>query len=198
MTTDFAESLSTRLSILKQVVTRKALAETLIAPHGHAVGHILKCGCGNPFSHAGSVCPESYFGGTVEGYNARINSGAAQQGVLMGSAAGNPFKFMALSTASLTIAKTDTTLASEITSGTDAGLVRVSATFGTYTAPSTVGGAASFVLSNTYTAATGATVQSCALFDASSSGNMFSEINFSSSAVLSAGDSLAVSYTITI
>ena len=137
--------------------------------------------------------------GTVEapiyGWNARVDSGANQQAVLMGSAAGTPFKYLALSTTSLTIAKGDTTLSGEITTN---GLGRVAATYGSYVAPSTLGGSASFQLTNTFTASGTSTVNSCALFDAISVGHMFSEINLSSAATLNSGDTLVLTYTINL
>jgi hypothetical protein len=137
--------------------------------------------------------------GTVEapiyGWNARVNAGALGQAVLMGSAAGTPFAYLALSSASLTIALGDTTLASEITTN---GLVRVLATYGSYVAPTTLGGSASFQLTKTFTATGTSTVNSCALFNAVTVGTMFSEINLTSAATLNSGDTLALSYTINI
>ena len=135
-------------------------------------------------------------------YNSRVNKGAALQASLMaGSALGgvsSPLAplYIALSTASLTPAAGDTTLASETSV---AGLGRALGTAQNYVAASTLDGAASYDVAKTFTL-TGAntTVVSAALFDAVSTGNLFAEANFSSSAVLVTGDLLQVTWTINI
>jgi hypothetical protein len=167
------------------VLQRKAAFETLVPKERNVASYVI--------TRADGTVEEP-----VYGWNARVNSGAQQQAVIMGSAAGTAFNYLALSTNSLTIAMGDTTLSGEITSGSNAGLARTQASYGTYVAPTALGGSASFQLTHTFTATNAATVQSCALFDASSAGHMFSEINFSASATLNAGDSLAVTYTLNI
>lgn len=139
---------------------------------------------------------------SIFSFNARVDKGAAlTASLLTGTALGSiasplPPLYIALSTSTLTPAKTDTTLTGETVV---AGVARALGTVGSYTAPSTLDGAASYVLSKTFTL-TGAatTIVSSAIFDAVSTGNMFVEANLSSSAVLSTGDQLVIQWTINL
>jgi hypothetical protein len=107
-----------------------------------------------------------------------------------------PAKYIALSTSSLTPVKTDTTLTGETVV---AGLARVLGTIQNYVAPSTLDGAASFDIYNSFTlTGTATTVVSTALFDAVSTGNMFAEVNFASSATMTTNDVLQVTWTVNI
>jgi hypothetical protein len=142
--------------------------------------------------------------GSIErsvGYNARVDAGAALNASLIsgttlgGISSPAAAKYIALSTATLSPAKADTTLASEITTN---GLGRALGTSGTYTAPSALDGAASYVLSKTFSATGTSTVVSAAIFDATSAGNMFVEANLSSSATVNNGDSLTISWTVNL
>jgi len=134
----------------------------------------------------------------AEGFNARTNSGANWQASIMGSASGNPANYVALSGTVLTPAATDTTLSGEITSGTNAGLARALGTYQNYTAPSMLGGAASYQITHTFTSSGTTTVNSAALFDASTGGNLFVEANLSPAATLASGDSIALTWTVNI
>lgn len=139
----------------------------------------------------------------IYSYNSRVDAGAALNASLIsGSTLGGitspgAAKYIALSTSTLTPAKGDTTLTGE-TAAT--GLARALGTAGTYTAPSTLDGAASYVLSNTFTnnSAGSVTILSSAIFDAASVGNMFVEGNLSTSAVLAIGDQLTVNWTVNL
>lgn len=136
-------------------------------------------------------------------YNSRVNKGADLIASLITGEVQNsistplPPKYIALSTASLTPDKTDTTLASE-TSAT--GLARALGTQGSYTGPSTLDGAASYTVTKSFTntSAGAVTIQSAALFDAASTGNLFVEANFSTSAPLAVNDVLAVTWTVNL
>src|ERR1035437_482159 len=136
-------------------------------------------------------------------YNSRVNKGAAQQASLMsGSALGScssplPAIYIALSTASLTPAYGDTTLTSETVV---AGIARALGTVQNYVSPgTTVDGAASYDIYKQFTlTGAGTTVVSSALFDATSSGNMFAEANFGSSAVMATSDILQTTWTINL
>lgn len=134
-------------------------------------------------------------------YNSRVDKGGALTASLMsGSSLGSivsplPPLYIALSTSTLTPAKGDTTLSGE-TSASSMG--RALGTAGTYTAPSTLDGSASYIVTKTFTASGTITIVSAALFDAASTGNLFVEANFSTSAVLSSGDTLQVNWTINI
>jgi hypothetical protein len=136
-------------------------------------------------------------------YNSRVNKGAALQASLMsGSALGScasplPPIYIALSTASLTPAYGDTTLASETVV---AGIARALGTVQNYVSPGTVvDAAASYDIYKQFTlTGAGTTVVSSALFDAASTGNMFAEANFGSSAVMATNDILQVTWTVNI
>lgn len=134
----------------------------------------------------------------VKGFNSRVSGGASFQASLMGSAAGTPANYIALSTATLTPANGDTTLASEITSGANSGCARALGTYQNYTAPSSLGAAASYQVTKTFTSAASSTVNSAALFNASSSGTLFVEANLSPAATLANGDQLVLTWTINI
>ena len=133
-------------------------------------------------------------------YNSRVNVGAKIAAYLLSgsnlgslTSPGVP-KYIALSTSSLTPAATDTTLAGETSV---AGLGRAVGTMQNYVAPGSLDGGASFDIYNSFTLTGSATtVVSTALFDASSSGNMFAEVNFSTSAAMSTNDVLQVTWTV--
>jgi hypothetical protein len=136
-------------------------------------------------------------------YNSRVNKGAAQQASLMsGSTLGGittplPAIYIALSTASLTPAYGDTTLTSETVV---AGIARALGTVQNYVSPgTTVDGAASYDIYKQFTlTGSGTTVVSSALLDAASTGNLFAEANFGSSAVMATNDILQVTWTVNI
>lgn len=152
------------------------------------------------FNRVDALVNGKYIGSS---YNSRVDKGAALAASLMsGSSLGSissplPPLYIALSTASLTPAKGDTTLTSETVVS---GLARALGTAGTYTAPAALDGAASYVITKMFTAGvTGPTViQSAALFDAASTGNMFVEANLSASASLGNGDTLTITWTINL
>lgn len=132
-------------------------------------------------------------------YNARVNAGAGLVAFLLSnnnlaSLTSPTFPlYIANSANSLTPAAGDTTLSGEISAN---GLGRALGTAGTYTAPAALDGGASYVLSKTFTATGTQTVQSSGIFDAVSTGNLFAEANFSSSATLNNGDQLTVQWTV--
>lgn len=135
----------------------------------------------------------------LDGYNTRTDVGALWQAGIMGSTSGNPANYIALSTSTgASFAKTDTTLSGEITSGTNAGLSRAQGTYQSYTAPSSFGGSASYQITKTFTSSGTATVNSAALFDAASAGNLFVEASLSPAATLASGDQIILTWTINI
>lgn len=136
-------------------------------------------------------------------FNSRVDAGAALAASLIsgttlgGLTSPSSAKYIAISTSSLTPAKGDTTLSGETSAS---GLARALGSAGTYTAPSTLDGAASYVLSKVFTAGVAGptTIQSAAIFDAASLGNMLVEANLSSSAVLGLNDQLTINWTINL
>ena len=136
---------------------------------------------------------------TSHSYNSRTNSGAALTASLIsGTTLGgltSPLaaKYIACSPTTLTPAAGDTTLSGELSSN---GFTRALATAGTYTAPVSLDGGASYVLTKTFTATGVQTVVSVAIFDAASTGNLFVEGNLSSSASLAINDTLQINWTI--
>lgn len=136
-----------------------------------------------------------------ESFNSRVNKGADLTASLIAGTSFNsissplPPKYVALSTSSLTPDKTDTTLSGETSAS---GLARALGTQGSYTTPSALDGACSYTVTKTFTSGATATIQSAALFDASSSGNLFVEANLSSAASVISGDTLALTWTINL
>lgn len=136
-------------------------------------------------------------------YNSRVSKGGDLIASLITGVSQNsissplPPKYIALSTSTLTPAYTDTTLTGE-TSAT--GLARTLGTQGSYITPTTLDGAASYTVTNTFTNSSGGsvTILSAALFDASSTGNLFVEANLASSAILANADTLSVTWTINL
>lgn len=134
-------------------------------------------------------------------FNSRVNAGAALCASLIsgttlgGISSPSSAKYIALSTSSLTPAAGDTTLSGETAVS---GLTRALATAGTYTAPVTLDGAASYVLTKVFTSGGSATIVSAAIFDAASTGNMLVEANLSGSAVLGNGDLITVNWTVNL
>lgn len=134
-------------------------------------------------------------------FNARVNKGGDLIASLITGAAQNsitsplPPKYVALSTATLTPSATDTTLASESVAS---GLIRALGTQGSYVAPTVLDGAASYAVTKTFTSGVSATILSCALFDAVTSGNLFVEGNLAASAVLASGDQLTITWTVNL
>ncbi len=134
------------------------------------------------------------------GYNSRVDIGGDLIGSLITGTSLNsissplPPKYIALSTATLTPAHGDTTLASETSV---AGLGRALGTQGGYVRPTTLDGAALYTVTKTFTLTGSATtVVSAALFDASSTGNMFVEANLATSATMATNDTLAITWTV--
>jgi len=134
-------------------------------------------------------------------FNARVDKGAdLSLSLITGAAQGGitsplPPKYIALSTSVLTPAKGDTTLAGETSAS---GLARALGTIQNYTAPSTLDGACSIEIEKefTNTSAGTVTVKSSALFDATTTGNLFTEDNLSDDAVVAVNDILRVTWNI--
>jgi hypothetical protein len=135
---------------------------------------------------------------SMHGFNTRENAGALWQAQVMGSAAGTPANYMALSANVLTTATGDTTLSGEITSGTNSGLARAQGTYQGYNAPTSQGGTANYQITHTFTSAASTTVNSAAMFNASSGGSLFVEANLSPAATLATGDQLVLTWTVNI
>jgi hypothetical protein len=122
-------------------------------------------------------------------HNERVDQGAVQQDVqLFGSATTNVFTAVAVASASITKTKTDLSLGSASAAGT----------LGTYTAPSTLGGQFSRVISKVFSVTGSGTAYGGGLFDrtATASSNLYVEDLFGSSAVVVSGDSLTEQVTI--
>ena len=137
----------------------------------------------------------------MKSYNSRTNSGAALCASLIsgttlgGLTSPSAAKYIACSPTTLTPASGDTTLSGELSTN---GFTRALATAGTYTGPASLDAGASYVLTKTFTATGGQTVASAAIFDAASTGNLFVEGNFGSSATLATNDTLQVNWTINL
>lgn len=147
-------------------------------------------------------------------HNERVDAGAQKQSLQVHGGGGSPgapsatayFKNIAVANASLTVAKTDLSLGSasaNVTTNefTTIGLSRAAATLsgGNYTAPSTLGGTFSQVISYQFTASGGGTAYGAGVFDSTTvSGSiLYVEANFASNAIVANGDTLTVQVTIT-
>lgn len=148
-------------------------------------------------------------------HNERVDAGAAYQARQCFGGGGSPaapsatvyFNVIAVANGTLTKAKGDQSLGStsaNVTTNeyTTVGLSRATANSpvgGDYTAPSTLGGQFSQVVSKTFTASgAGGTAYGAGIFNSTTvSGSiLYVEDNFSSTAVLIAGDTLTVNATI--
>lgn len=133
-------------------------------------------------------------------YNSRVDVGAGIAAYLLSGSNLDSLtspavpKYIALSTSTLSPAHGDTTLTGETSV---AGLGRSAGTIQNYVAPTSLDGAASFDVYHAFTLTGSATtVVSTGLFDAASTGNLFAEVNFSSSAAMSTNDVLQVTWTV--
>lgn len=137
--------------------------------------------------------------GSVERYeftNARTNAGASAIAQLIGSGAGLPFLYVALTSNNTAPAATDTTLTGEYTT---AGLSRVLATFGGYVAPASLGATATYVLSASWSCTiNGSTVNKIAAFTAITVGIMGFETLLATTVTLNNGDTGALTWTFTV
>ena len=139
---------------------------------------------------------------THEGWNSRIDAGAAWQASLMGSAAGTPANYMALAASAITITKTDTFIGSNASAANEItanGCARALGTYAYAGVPASTGAATSYTITKVFTCATASqTVAAVALFNASSGGTLFVDANLAPSASLAVGDTLNVVYTVNI
>jgi hypothetical protein len=130
----------------------------------------------------------------VVGVNIRTNAGIDYVADSLGNNASRPAvaQYMALSNDGTAPAAGDTTLAGEITSGTDSGLARAVATYAHTTTTTT------YTLQKTFTAAaTEAGVQKDGIFTASSVGILFVSSLFTATPMV-ATDQLTLTHSITI
>jgi len=136
-------------------------------------------------------------------HNERVNQGALRQDVAVFQSTAMAFTTIALASATLTKTATDLSLGSGTTAVTTnefttLGLARAVGTLGTYTAPSTLGGQFSQLISKTFTATGNATVYGSGLFDSATvaGSSVYAEDNYASTAVMVSGDSLTSSWSI--
>lgn len=129
-------------------------------------------------------------------YNSRTDAGALWQAGIMGNATGAASaQYIALSSnASFSALHGDTVLSTEITT---AGLGRAIATYGTYTAPASLNATASYVMTKTFSATGTIAVYAAGLLNAASTGTLVFETAITSASLVS-GDSIALTWTITI
>ena len=130
--------------------------------------------------------------------NSRTAAGASWEASLMGSAAGTPANYMAITTDSTAVANGDTSVASELATN---GLSRVASTYTYTTAQASLGGTAVFTLAAqwTFTGASATVIAKAGLLNAASSGTLAFEAVLSPTiTVNSSGDIAKVTWTITI
>lgn len=150
---------------MKDILEKAGLHNTVIIEHRDAEGNLLS---------------------SQKRSNLIVNAGRDWLCGIMGSAAGNPAKYIALSSDGTAPAAADTTLTGEYT---DSGLTRATGTYAHTTADK------AFTLSKTFTcSASSKTVQKSGLFDAASPGTLFAEVTFTA-VVLNSSDTLTVTWT---
>lgn len=135
---------------------------------------------------------------TVQSHNARLDVGAQFVATQMGNAAGasaNVAQFIALSSDTATVVKTDTTCTSELATN---GMNRKIATFSYTTPPSTLGGSATYTLSNSYNATGAYTINKLCLFTLISGGTMLFETLLGSTVAGGNGDTVNVVWTVNV
>lgn len=141
-------------------------------------------------------------------HNERVDAGAAIQANRVfgtaGTTANGVLTVVAVANGTLTKAKTDLSLGSasaNVTTNefTTIGLSRAAGTVSTYTAPASLGGTFSQLITKVFTASGSGTAYGAGLFDqvTVSGSNLYVEDNFASTAVLVSSDTLTVSITIT-
>jgi len=141
-------------------------------------------------------------------HNERVDVGAAIQFNRVfgtsGTTANGVITAVAVANANFTKTKTDLSIGTSSANSTTnefttIGLSRAAGSLGTYTAPSSLGGTASQVVSKSFSVSGTGTAHGAALFDqvTVNGSNLYVEDLFSSSASLLNGDTLAVSVTIT-
>lgn len=187
---------------------------------GHAPGH---CGqmayahtrglCGDPqclvqYEHGACADPKCLIRYDLTAvsitHNERVDAGAAAQDALVFGAGTTRFLTVAVANGTLTKAQTDKSLGivtQSVTTNeyTTVGLSRSAGSLSTYTAPASLGGTFSRIITKTFTVSgAGGTAYGAGLFDSAtvSGSTMYVEDNFSSTAVLVSGDTLQVNATI--
>jgi len=136
-------------------------------------------------------------------HNERVNQGAVRQDLALFGSTSMAFTTVALASATLTKTATDLSLGSGTTGVTTnefttLGLARAAGALGTYTAPSTLGGQFTRLISKTFTATGNATVYGSGLFDSVTvaSSQIYVEDNFSSTAIMVNQDQVTATWTI--
>jgi hypothetical protein len=133
---------------------------------------------------------------TVTAHNARVNAGAqyvANQIGNAGSVSTNVASFIALSSDTSTVLATDTTCPSELTTN---GMNRKVSTFAYTTPPASLGAAATYTLSNSYSATGSYTINKLCLFTLVSGGTMLFETLLGSTVSGGNGDTINVVWTV--
>jgi hypothetical protein len=133
---------------------------------------------------------------TVSAHNARTDAGAqyiANQIGNAGSVSTNVASFIALSSDTGTVLKTDTVCPSELAT---AGMNRKVSTFAYVSPPSILGGSATYTLSNSYTATGAYTINKLCLFTLLSGGTMLFETLLGATVAGSSGDIINVVWTV--
>jgi hypothetical protein len=130
-------------------------------------------------------------------HNARVNAGASAIAQLIGSTAGTPFNYVALTSDSGAVVATDTTCPSEYNNTN--GLGRKLATYGGYAAPASLGASASYTLTTSWTSSANAqNINKICAFNASSAGTLGFETILGATVTLNNGDTGNLTWTFNI
>lgn len=132
-------------------------------------------------------------------HNERVDDGAVAQDALVFGSGTTRFTIIAVASASLTKAATDSSLGANAASGTTneftaSGLSRAAGSLGSYTAPASLGAVFTRRITKLFTATGSVTAYGGGLFDSAtvSGSTLYVEDNFASTAVLVNNDTLTV------
>lgn len=128
-------------------------------------------------------------------HNSRVDAGAAAIAGNIASSQVAIFNYVALSTDTATPVKTDTVCPSEIVGS---GLSREVSTFGSYTAPASLNGAASYLMTASWTATAAATVGKICMLNASSAGTLGFETLLGAPVTVANGDTINLTWTFNV
>ena len=126
--------------------------------------------------------------------NIRTNAGALLIAQAQGQAAQSPSNYIACSALTIVPSIGDLSLPGEITIN---GLARQISAFGGYIAPLILDGAASYVLSTTFTATSPQVVNSIGCFNASANGVLLAELNIATQNLV-AQSTLQIAWTFNV
>ena len=128
-------------------------------------------------------------------HNSRVDAGASAIAGNIANTQVAVFKYVALSTDTGTPVKTDVACPAEITTG---GLARQAGTYGSYTAPVTLNGAASYQFTSSWTSTASFTIAKICMLNAASGVTLGFETLLGSPVAVANGDTINLTWTFNV